>query len=208
MSDRGARPFVIGIGGGSAAGKSVAAEQLAAGLAPLRVRVLNQDRYYRKGEELPQHQAPDGGRAWPDHNHPGSFDFARLREDLRSIADVEVAIVEGILVLHDDALREMMDLKLFIAADADERIVRRIRRNVARGHDLDGICDFYLDSVRYRHAEFCEPTRKYADAIVPGGRYEAEERERALAEVVERVERALGAEAPERSIARGREAME
>ena len=207
MSDRGARPFVIGIGGGSASGKSMVAEQLAAGLAPRRVRVVNQDHYYRKGGDLPQHQAPDGGRAWPDHNHPGSFDFARLRDDLRSIADAEVVIVEGILVLHDDALRDMMDLKLFIAADADERIVRRIRRNVARGHDLDGICDFYLDSVRYRHEEFCEPTREHADVVVPGGRYEAEARERALAEVVERVRRALEGAVPERPVRQGREGI-
>ena len=91
-----------------------------------------------------------------------------------------------------------VDLKVFVAADADERIVRRIRRNLAAGAGLDGICDFYLDSVRYRHREFCEPTRAHADVVVPGGQDEQEGRERALEDVCGRVRAALGA-GPERA---------
>ena len=181
--------FVIGIGGGSASGKSTIAEQLRLRVAPLRVAVINQDRYFHETSRLPRHASPDGAREWPDHNQPGSFDFARLLADLQTARDgeAEVVIAEGILVLHDAALREMMDLKLFVEADPDERIVRRIRRNVARGYDLDDICDFYLDSVRYRYREFCEPTRAHADLIIPGGRYDGERAEQALAEVVARV---------------------
>jgi len=73
-----------------------------------------------------------------------------------------------------------MDLKLFVEADADERIVRRIRRNLSRGLRLEEICDFYLDSVRYRHCEFCEPTRQHADLVIPGGKDQRQEAEQLL----------------------------
>jgi len=186
--------FVIGIGGGSGSGKSRLADELSRRLAPLAVEIINQDRYFRRGDALPRHASPDGGRTWPDHNHPESFDFAGLREALRGarMGGSDVVILEGILVLHDGVLRELMDLKIFVEADADERIVRRIRRNVAAGYDLDGICDFYLDSVRYRHREFCQPTRDYADAVVPGGRYEESQADALLREICERVRSHIG----------------
>jgi len=186
-----ARAFVIGIGGGSASGKSTIAEELRARLAPRPVVVINQDKYFLPTEQLPRHTSPDGGRDWPDHNQPGSFDFPRLREDLRAArgGEGEVVILEGILVLHDPELRALMDLKLFVEAEADERIVRRIRRNVARGYDLDGICDFYLDSVRFRHAEFCAPTRAYADYVIPGGQDARSEAEAMLERVAAEVGR-------------------
>jgi len=185
--------FVIGIGGGSASGKSVIAEGLKQRLAPLRVQVINQDRYFHETDRLPRHARPDGSRIWPDHNHPDSFDSDRLWEDLCRAreGDAEVVIVEGILVLHYPRLRELMDLKLFVEAEADERIVRRIRRNLARGYDLDEICDFYLDSVRYRHREFCEPTREYADMVIPGGQHDQEQAGRLLDEAGRRVRKAL-----------------
>ncbi len=178
--------FVIGLGGGSASGKSTIADQLRNRLEPLRVAVINQDRYFHDTARLPRHTSPDGAREWPDHNQPGSFDFTRLRTDLQAArdGDAEVVIVEGILVLHDAELRKLMDLKLFVEADPDERIVRRIQRNVARGYNLDDICDFYLDSVRYRYREFCEPTRAHADLVIPGGRYDGERSEQALTKVV------------------------
>jgi uridine kinase len=187
--------FVIGIGGGSAAGKTCVAEQLRALLGPLPVDVVNQDRYFRKSEELPRHAAPAGGRTWPDHNHPDSFDFSLLRKDVAAARrdGAGVVIVEGILVLYDPELREMMDLKLFVDAPADERIVRRIRRNLALGYDLDGICDFYLDSVRYRHEEFCEPTKRDADIIVPGGAGERARREELLSQAAREAQSSLGA---------------
>jgi uridine kinase len=187
--------FVIGIGGGSASGKSTIAQELSKRLAPLSVRVINQDRYFWDGPRLPRHSNTPGSRTWPDHNHPESFDLDRLYCDVCAAREgsADVVILEGILVLWDPRIRDLMDLKLFVEADADERIVRRIRRNVARGHDLDGICDFYLDSVRYRHREFCEPTRAYADIVIPGGKDEGEQAERALADAVGQVKtRVLG----------------
>jgi uridine kinase len=185
--------FVIGIGGGSASGKSTIAEQLSKRLAPLSVEVINQDRYFWDGARLPRHQTRDGSRDWADHNHPESFDTDRLQCDLSAAREgpADVVILEGILVLWDPRIRELMDLKLFVEAEADERIVRRIRRNVARGHNLDGICDFYLDSVRYRHREFCQPTKAYADIVIPGGKDQGEEAESALAEAVGRVRAAV-----------------
>ncbi len=192
--------FVIGIGGGSASGKSTVAKELESRLAPLRVMVVNQDRYFWETARLPRAASPDGGREWPDYNQPASFDFVRLRADLREMkqGEAEVVILEGILVLCDEMLRGLMDLKLFVDADPDERIVRRIRRNFARGHDLDGICDYYLDSVRYRHQEFCEPTRAYADLVVPGGTYQRKQAEAVLGriEAVVRAATALTTETP------------
>lgn len=187
--------FVIGIGGGSAAGKTSVAEHLRGLFEPLPVDVINQDRYFRKSEELPRHAAPDSGRTWPDHNHPDSFDFSLLRQDVAAArrGSAAVVIVEGILVLHDPELREVMDVKLFVDAPADERIVRRIRRNLALGYDLDGICDFYLDSVRHRHEEFCEPTKREADIIIPGGAGERSRREELLSQVARDAQSALGA---------------
>jgi uridine kinase len=186
--------FVIGIGGGSASGKSTIAETLSTMLSPLQVRVINQDGYFHGAARLPAHANHAGTRSWPDHNHPDSFDFPRLRRDLAAAraGDDEVIILEGILVLYDAELRGLMDLRVFVDAEADERIVRRIRRNLAAGHELDGICDFYLDSVRYRHREFCEPTRAHADVVVPGGQDEREKAERALEEVCGRVRAARG----------------
>ncbi len=183
--------FVIGIGGGSASGKSTIAEELRRRLAPRRVVIINQDTYFYPTDRLPRHSNPDGTRDWPDYNQPGSADFVRLAADLRAAkdGDAEVVILEGILVLYDPALRALMDLKLFVEAAEDERIVRRIRRNVARGHGLDGICDYYLDSVRYRHAEFCAPTCAYADRVVPGGQYKRADAEAVLEEVVAEVHR-------------------
>ena len=184
--------YIIGIGGGSASGKSTIAGKLKERLAPLVVEVTNQDRYFWRTEKLPRTTDRAGVREWPDYNQPGSFDWANLRLALRAAREgrADVMIFEGILMLWDAEMRGLMDLKLFVEADADERIVRRIRRNVARGYDLDGICDYYLDSVRYRHGEFCQPTREYADVVMPGGKDEAERAEVALAEVCRRVREA------------------
>jgi len=181
--------YLIGIGGGSASGKSSLAAELRERLHTRRVEIVNQDRSFWPAAQLPGHVSPDGSREWPDYNHPDSVNWPDLRARVSSAQEggADLVIVEGTLVLHDAGLRESMDLKLFVAAAADERIVRRIRRNLAQGHGLDGICDFYLDSVRYRHDEFCEPTRACADLVVSGGRYERGEAERLLKEVVRRV---------------------
>ena len=186
--------FIIGIAGGSASGKSAIAGELRERLAPLTVHIINQDRHFHEADRLPTHASRDGAHTWPDHNHPDSFDFPTLYRDLLRARDgsADLLILEGILVLHYPELRSLMDLKLFVDTEADERIVRRIRRNLASGHRLDDICDFYLDSVRHRHREFCEPTRVYADLVIPGGRDDRAGAEGALADVCSRVRADLG----------------
>jgi uridine kinase len=162
------KPVVLAVAGGSASGKSTFAQRLAQSLDGLSVRVMNMDRYFRK--EKPVAVGPLSGRQWPDYNQPDSFHLDQLLSDLDQ-AQEEVVIVEGLMALWSEPLRERSDLKLFVDASADERIVRRLRRNMAeRGLSFDEIADYYLDSVRFRHNEFVEPTRWQADLIINGTR--------------------------------------
>ena len=178
LQGRGARQHLsIGIGGGSASGKSTLAARIKEELAPLRVEVIGQDRFFKRAAELPPHPVPGREEPWPDYNRPDSFHVAETVAHCRSVGGVDVAILEGILVLHYPELRELMDLKLYVAADADERIVRRIRRNLKAGMDLDDICDYYLESVRFQHARYNAPTQQHADLVIPGGAVEVGERE-------------------------------
>lgn len=170
-----AKPVAVGIAGGTASGKTTLAERLAATLQPLTARIYHMDRYFK--DVRPQTQAPLSGKWYEDHNHPDSFELTRLRQDLAEILKPSaggagqppaIVIVEGLMTLQDEAVRGMLDLKIFVDAQADERIVRRLRRNMDRGLSFDEIADFYLDSVRYRHQEFVEPSRWHADIVVNG----------------------------------------
>ncbi|MEW6750234.1 MAG: hypothetical protein AB1505_04570 [Candidatus Latescibacterota bacterium] len=190
---RDGRPLVIGIGGGSASGKSTLARQLGERLAPLHVEVVGQDRFFKSRDELPPHVTPHRATPWPDYNRPDSFRTAEMFAHCRNLDGCDVAVVEGILVLYYPEMRQAMDLRLYVAADADERIVRRIRRNVAAGMALDGIADYYLESVRRRHAEFNEPTRQHADLVIPGGMADAQEREEMVQALCRAVRACCGA---------------
>lgn len=167
------KPLVIGIAGGSASGKTTASNRLAEALQDLNVRVFHMDQYFFKVR--PHMVAPISRITYEDHNHPTSFDLAGLLRDLDAALaahdGTQVIIVEGLLTLQHDPLREKLDLKLFIDAQADERIVRRLRRNLARGMDYDEITNFYLDAVRYRHQEFVESSRWHADLVMNGSQY-------------------------------------
>jgi len=101
----------------------------------------------------------------------------------RAIGGLHVVILEGILVLYYPELRELMDIRCYVAADADERIVRRIRRNLAAGLSLDDIADYYLESVRFQHSRYNAPTQRHADLVIPGGASQAGEREAATAAI-------------------------
>jgi uridine kinase len=189
---QGSRPFCIGIGGGSASGKSTLARVLAQRLEPLAVEIVNQDRFFKPRDELPRYPSPSRGRPWPDYNRPESFRTAELLACCRQLQGCDLAILEGILVLHDPELRALLDLRIYVEADADERIVRRIRRNLKAGHSLDDICDYYLESVRFQHQLYNAPTARHADLIVPGGAREEAERERLIAALVAVLGEALG----------------
>jgi uridine kinase len=174
----GKRPFFIGMGGGSAAGKSTLAAVLAERLAPLRVEMIGQDRFFKRPEDMPKYYSGIHGDYRPAYNEPDSFKQEEMFAYCRGVAGGDVVILEGILVLWFAELRELMDFKIYIEADADERIIRRIRRNMKTVDDYDPITEYYLESVRGQHREYNAPTREYADLRVPGGMAQTEERER------------------------------
>lgn len=167
------KPLVVGIAGGTASGKTTLSNRLAEALEGLHVRVFHMDQYFLQVK--PRMVAPITRIEYEDHNHPDSFDMAGLMRDLGAAltapAGVQVIIIEGLLTLQHDPLREQLDLKLFVDAQADERIVRRVRRNLAHGMNYDVITNFYLDSVRYRHQEFVESSRWHADLVMNGSQF-------------------------------------
>lgn len=180
------RHLFVGIAGGSASGKTTIARRIKESLAPLAVDIIGQDQFFRPRGELPVHHCGTSGRSWPDHNHPESFDRERLLSRCRNVEGADVAILEGILALHFPEVRELMDIRCYVVAEADERIVRRIRRNLPR-HPLDEIVDFYIDSVRHRHEEYNAPQKKHADLVIPGGVAEATERDAMLSVLCEAI---------------------
>ena len=163
-------PILIGIAGGSASGKTALCHALEEALAGLDVRVVHMDRYFWPVK--PRVQAPFVDTQWDDYNQPASFDLASLHRDIKELCAAgdppDVVIVEGLMTLHDDVLREKLDLRIFVDAPPDERIVRRLRRNMATGGDFDEIAAYYLDSVRWRHQQYVEPSRWHADLAYNG----------------------------------------
>jgi uridine kinase len=159
----------IGIGGGTASGKSTLALAITAQLAPLTVQTIGQDRFFKSASQLPPFESASRAAPWPDYNRPDSFQVDDMLDTCRAQRGMEVVILEGILVLHYPVLRELMDLLLYVDADADERIVRRICRNVEAGMALSDVADYYLESVRYQHQRYNIPTRQHADLVIPGG---------------------------------------
>ena len=184
-------PFYMGIGGGSASGKSTLAAHMAERLAPLRVQVVEQDSFFKKPEDMPQYYSHISGQYHPAYNEPDSFRHSEMFSTCRALqkAECDVVILEGILVLWFEHLRALMDLKLYIEADADERIIRRIRRNMKQVEDCVFITDYYLESVRLQHAQYNAPTSAYADWILPGGMADADERTAAVRAICRSIER-------------------
>lgn len=167
----GRRPYVVGIAGGTASGKSTLSRRLVEALNGLRVELLPMDRYFLSIK--PKVVAPFSGAVYDDFNQPASFDLDRLVHDLDALLTrqedaPDVIIVEGLMTLYDEAVRARLDLRLFVDTPADERIVRRLKRNMARGMDFDAIANYYLDSVRYRHQEYVEPSRWHAHLMLHG----------------------------------------
>ena len=165
------RPYLIGIGGGTASGKSTFSAYLEKQLQTYRIMVFHMDSYFKSKEIRPKAKAPVSGKIYLDDNCPETIHHEQLRRDLEAARDgqYDIILVEGLFALWYDWLYEMLDLKLFIDCQADERIVRRLRRNMAeRGLSFDEISEVYLDMVRYRHEQFIEPTKWRADFILNG----------------------------------------
>ena len=167
--DMSAEPFVLGIAGGSGSGKSTLCKQIVGLLADRKVVVMPMDHYFLA--DCPQMVGPVNGQVYIDHNSPASFDLLGLIDDLDAhlcAGSAHVIIVEGLMVLQHAPLRRRLDLGVFIDAPADERIVRRLKRDMARGRTYDWTAEFYLESVRHRHNEFVEPSRWHADLVLNG----------------------------------------
>jgi uridine kinase len=183
--------MVIGIAGGSGSGKTTVARRLVERFCePDNILLLCQDAYYRNQDHLTFEE-----RQQINYDHPLAFDndllvdhVAALRAgraikqpiysfvthtrmaETHLLRPAKITILEGILVLEDPRLRDLCDIKVYVDTDADERFIRRLGRDMLeRGRSLDSVVDQYLKSVRPMQLQFVEPTKRYADVIIPGG---------------------------------------
>ena len=183
-------PIIIGIGGGTGSGKTTVAKEVRKHFPEESVVIVHHDSYYLDRSDL----APSM-REKINYDHPDSFDnellIAQLsdlragraiekpvydfdthtrRKETISVRPARIILLEGILVLAEDALREQMDIKLYVDTDADERFIRRLRRDIAdRGRSVDQVIEQYLQTVRPMHLQFVETSKRYADVIIPEG---------------------------------------
>jgi uridine kinase len=177
------KPFLIGIAGGTASGKSTFCERLEKGLNKLKVKVLHMDEYFKPESQRPYTKAFITGENYIDDNHPLTMDLNKLTMDVKKILKKEYAviIIEGLLTLWDDNIYELLNLKIYVDCKSDERIVRRIKRNTQWGQTFEQITNVYLDMVRFRHDEYVEPSKWRADMIINGSKFS----EKALMIIVE-----------------------
>lgn len=188
------RHLFIGIGGGSASGKTTIAGDISQRIAPLTVEIIHQDRFFKPSHELPTYYSEIHRKPSPDYNRPDSLRTEEMFTYCRAACGTDVVILEGILALYYPELREQMDVTCYITADADERIIRRIRRNLPHS-SYDAITDYYLESVRYQHERYNAPTERYADLVIPGGMADTAQREAMLDDLCRAILHILSPEA-------------
>jgi uridine kinase len=183
-------PYIVGIAGGSGSGKSTVARHVAQALRAESVAFIDMDAYYVNFAHLSLDE-----RRKVNWDHPDAFDWPLLLSQLERLAagqqvekpiydfvthsrspdtvtvpPARVVVVDGILLFTDARIRALCDVKIFVDADADIRLIRRIRRDTTkRGRPLDEIIEQYLTTVQPMHLEFVEPTKRYADVIIPRG---------------------------------------
>lgn len=186
------KPIVIGVAGGTGSGKSTVATAIFKSLPDENILIIEQDAYYKDQSNLTVDE-----RVKTNYDHPLAFDtellikhvkmlcnhqsiekpiynFSKHNREENSVCVVpkEIIIIEGIMILEDKRLRELMDIKIFVDTDADVRIIRRITRDInERGRTLESVIEQYLTTVKPAHEQFIEPTKKYADIIIPEGGY-------------------------------------
>ena len=186
------KPIIIGVAGGSGSGKTTVVQQIARSFSSEQVMVIQHDFYYRDQGHLSLKE-----RASLNYDHPDVLETGLLvyhlqeltagrpveipiynfathsRENAtKTVYPRKVVIVEGILILVDEALRDMMDIKVFVDTDADIRFIRRLNRDVAeRERTVQSVIQQYLDTVKPMHEEFVEPSKRYAHIIIPEGGY-------------------------------------
>jgi uridine kinase len=207
------KPLIIGIAGGSGSGKSTVARRVAEALTTSSVAFLDMDAYYRNFGHLPMEE-----RRRVNWDHPDALDIDLLVANLKrlaageaiekpiydfvthsrsdasiAIAPADVIVIDGILLFVDERVRALCDVKVFVDADPDIRLIRRIRRDMAkRGRPLNEILDQYLSTVQPMHLQFVEPSKRYADVIVPRGGHNAVATEM----IVAKIQRRLGRSRP------------
>lgn len=186
------KPILIGIAGGSGSGKSTVTNELVELIDDDKVAVIAQDSYYKSQNTLPYEQ-----RVETNYDHPFAFDNDLLiehlnklkkgesiempiydfeihnrKEETKHVEPREVIILEGILILNEEEIRDLLDIKVFVDTDSDVRIIRRILRDIKeRGRSLESVILQYMSTVRPAHMQFVEPSKRYADVIIPEGGY-------------------------------------
>ena len=190
MSKR--RPMLIGITGGTGSGKSTVSKEICRKFDKDLIVMIEQDSYYRDQSHLSIEE-----RVKTNYDHPNAFDTELLVEHLKELSNwnkiekpiydfelhnrkketeivepTEIIIVEGILVLEEKEIRDLLDIKIYVDTDADVRIIRRLVRDIKeRGRTVDSVINQYLNVVRPMHMQFIEPSKRYADIIIPEGGY-------------------------------------
>lgn len=184
------RPFLIGVAGGTCSGKTTLSEQLAVLAGGEHLALIKLDSYYIAAHDKPFHE-----REKLNYDHPDAFDWELLNDhfaalsagatvpvpvydftnhdrsdEVRMVSPASIIVLEGILVLWESRLRDRFDLKVYVDTDADLRLIRRLRRDVAeRGRTTESIIEQYLATVRPSHDQFIEPSKRHADVIFPQG---------------------------------------
>jgi uridine kinase len=184
--------LIIGIAGGTGSGKTTVVNQIMNELPSDEVVVISQDSYYKKNENMSYEE-----RSRINFDHPKSIDFELLVKHLKALKKGEVIdqpvysfvthnrledtlkthpreviIVEGILIFNNKELLNLFDIKVYVYADADERLIRRIKRDITeRGRDVEEVLTRYQKTLKPMHEQFIEPTKRYADIIIPNDRY-------------------------------------
>lgn len=184
--------LIIGIAGGTGSGKTTVVHQIMNEIPETEVGIISQDSYYKANDHLPMDE-----RALINFDHPRAIDFDLLCSDLKELkagksinqpvysfvhhnrtSDFflthprKVMIVEGILILTNPELRNLFDIKIFVHADSDERLIRRLKRDIAdRGRDMNEVLQRYQTTLKPMHEQFIEPSKAYADIIIPNDKY-------------------------------------
>lgn len=184
--------LIIGVGGGTGSGKTTVVEKIVSDFPEGQVAVISQDSYYKDLSHLSMED-----RTKVNFDHPNAIDFPLLCDHLRELKEgrsilepvysfvahnrtketvltspTKVLVVEGILILTDPAIRDLFDIKVFVHADSDERLIRRLKRDIAeRGRDLEEVLSRYQTTLKPMHQQFIEPTKEFADIIIPNNRY-------------------------------------
>jgi uridine kinase len=190
MSDIDKKPLTIGVAGGTGSGKSTVSAALLERVGETHIAYIPHDTYYRSLEDMPR---TTQGHA--NFDHPDSLDTTLMIKNIRDLQAGQptdlpiydfrnhtrldetrridpqpIILVEGILIFVEPEVRQLLDIRIFVDTDADIRLIRRLRRDIVeRGRTVDSVIDQYLESVRPMHLEFVEPTRRYADVIIPEG---------------------------------------